>query len=76
MRVRRDDEIRAFGNRLARDDLVIREHVHGNACLGGGDREPVVGGRRYDLCDRDALPVQGVEDRRAEIARSDERNLS
>ena len=55
--------------------FVIREHVHGNARLGGGDREPVVGGRRDDLRDREALLVQRVEDRRAEIARSDERNL-
>ena len=75
MRVRCDDEIGAVGDRLARHDLRVLQHVQRHASGLRRLREPVVHRRHHDLRDVDAVPAQRLERRRPEISGSHQSDL-
>ena len=73
MGVRGDDELGAFGNRVARDDLLVDQHVNRHARGLRRDREPVVQGGDDDRRELDpGLLAQGLEHRGTEVAGADE----
>ena len=67
MRVRRDDQVGAVGDRVGRNRLRIFEDVHRHAAGGRRECHTVVRCGRHDLRDVDAILHQRIEHQRTEI---------